>query len=280
MTRVIALGSRTECDDDAALVAVESMELDAEVIVAGRPGPGLVDLLDPNVPTVLVDAVVAPGEPGTIVELSLEALFERLDAESSVSSHGLGCAEALRLAVALGRRLPRGRFVGIVAEQTKPGRGRSASVTSALPKLRDAVQRAIDGAIVPVVQIPDGVPTEARRLFEEFLAAESLDHATLGSMLTAHVADISALADGDAAPNLPLALTLAKLCRELLGEAGRRDDPEVARLVQAAVQYFIHDDDGDRDLTSPHGLDDDLAVCNAVAKAVGRDDLVKTAPSR
>ena len=139
MIRVIALGSRTACDDDAALIAVESMQLDADVRLAGRPGPGLVDLLDPAVPTVLVDAIVSAGAPGSIVTLPLHELVDRVQAEGSISSHGLGVAEALQLARALGRPLPEGSFVGIVAGQTKPGLGRSPEVERALPGLRDAI---------------------------------------------------------------------------------------------------------------------------------------------
>jgi len=143
MTRVIVLGSRTACDDDAALEAVESMCLDAEVVMAGRPGPGLVDLLDPDVPTVLVDAVVAPLEPGSVVEFALADLVERAGSGASVSSHGLGGGQALRLVRALGRRLPPGTFIGIVAGNTKPGQGRSSAVSTGLPSLRDAIGAAV-----------------------------------------------------------------------------------------------------------------------------------------
>lgn len=143
MIRVIALGSRTECDDDAALEAVESMSLDAEVVIAGRPGPGLVDLLDPQVPTVLVDAVLAPLQPGSLIELPLADLARRVEAGAIISSHGLGGGQALRLAEALGRRLPPGTFVGIVAGNAKPGQGRSRAVSAGLPSLRSAIDAAV-----------------------------------------------------------------------------------------------------------------------------------------
>lgn len=143
MTRVIVLGSRTACDDDAALEAVESMSLDAEVVMAGRPGPGLVDLLDPDVPTVLVDAVVVPLEPGALIELPLADLVRRVEAGAPISSHGLGGGQALRLAQALGRRLPTGTFVGIVAGNSKPGQGRSSAVSKAVPSFRKTIAAAV-----------------------------------------------------------------------------------------------------------------------------------------
>ncbi len=43
------------------------------------------------------------------------------------------------------------------------------------------------------------------------------------------------------------------------------------RLVQAAVRYFIIEDDADSDLDSILGLDDDAQVVNAVLKHLGRE---------
>lgn len=60
-------------------------------------------------------------------------------------------------------------------------------------------------------------------------------------------------------------------CRALL--AGEWDE-ERRRLVQAAVTYFLMEDDEEPDLDSVAGLDDDAEVFNAVARAVGRADLV------
>lgn len=48
------------------------------------------------------------------------------------------------------------------------------------------------------------------------------------------------------------------------------------RLVQVAVRYFVMDDDGDDDLASAFGFDDDVEVFNAVAGELGRDDLLIT----
>lgn len=45
------------------------------------------------------------------------------------------------------------------------------------------------------------------------------------------------------------------------------------RLAQVAVRYFVLDDDGDDDLMSPFGLDDDVEVFNAVVARIGHADL-------
>lgn len=48
------------------------------------------------------------------------------------------------------------------------------------------------------------------------------------------------------------------------------------RLAQVAVRYFVMDDDGDDDLASAFGFDDDVEVFNAVASELGREDLLIT----
>lgn len=60
-------------------------------------------------------------------------------------------------------------------------------------------------------------------------------------------------------------------CRALLDTEW---DEESRRLVQGAVTYFLLEDDEEPDLDSVAGLDDDAEVFNAVARALGREDLV------
>ncbi len=50
--------------------------------------------------------------------------------------------------------------------------------------------------------------------------------------------------------------------------------PQSHQLVQVAVRYFVMDDDGDDDLASPFGFDDDVEVFNAVAHELNRPELV------
>lgn len=46
--------------------------------------------------------------------------------------------------------------------------------------------------------------------------------------------------------------------------------PRAVRLLaQVAARYFVLQDDGDDDLTSPYGFDDDVEVFNAVVEALG-----------
>ncbi len=143
--RVIALGSVMSRDDGAALAAgrVLQGDADAEVILAGRPGPGLLDLLDPDRPTVILDVVREGALAGRVVELDLAALAGAAVARDTRSTHGLGVASALRLGAALGRALPVGRFVGIGGARFDPGEALTPDVTAGIDAMVAAARRAI-----------------------------------------------------------------------------------------------------------------------------------------
>jgi hypothetical protein len=70
-----------------------------------------------------------------------------------------------------------------------------------------------------------------------------------------------------------LARDIGRVCEGLL-DAVTEETPElVLRQIQAAILYFVTEEDGDSDL-SIGGLDEDAAVANAVACHLGREDLV------
>lgn len=138
--RVIALGSALHRDDGVALVAAKALDDSGlDVRLAGRPGPGLLDMLDPSVPTLVLDAVRGV-EPGTLVELTLDEVAR--EAAVRTSSHGLGVAEALQLGFALGRALPRGRFIGLGGARFDPGEGLSPAVAARADVYVDAIRAA------------------------------------------------------------------------------------------------------------------------------------------
>ena len=143
--RVIALGSLMSRDDGAALIAARALEQDAavELIAAGRPGPGLLDLLLPERPTVLMDVVRRGAVPGRVLELELDVLAGAGIAGDGLSSHGLGVADAFRLAVALDRVIPPGRFVGIGGLRFDPGDELSPDVRAGIGSLVSAARAAV-----------------------------------------------------------------------------------------------------------------------------------------
>lgn len=150
--RVIALGNEAAGDDGAALAAAQiagrsgdvDVDGDIDVILAGRPGVGLLDLLDTSAPVVLVDVVRTGARPGALVELPLAAIVDRAVASAPASSHGFGPAEVLALAHGLGRALPRGVFLGVEGARFEAGAPPSEGVAIAIPALAAAIRRAAE----------------------------------------------------------------------------------------------------------------------------------------
>ena len=144
--RVIALGHELASDDGAALLAARRLkgEPGVELVLAGRPGAGLLDLLDPDVPTVLLDVVRLGAAAGSLVELRIEDLaMASIDAKP-LSSHGFGAAEAFKLAAALDRRLPPGIFLGIGGRRFEPGTALDPEVEAGIDDLVTATRAAIE----------------------------------------------------------------------------------------------------------------------------------------
>jgi hydrogenase maturation protease len=141
---VIALGNEAAGDDGAALAAAK---LAAEgsgihLVLAGRPGVHLLDLMETGAPMVLVDVVRTGARPGALVEMPLEAVVDRAVRSAPTSSHGFGPAEALALARSLGREPPRGIFLGVEGACFEAAAKRSEGVEQAIPALAAAIRRA------------------------------------------------------------------------------------------------------------------------------------------
>lgn len=144
--RVIGCGTPDAGDDAAGLLAVrvarDALAAIRGVDVVESASPlDVVHLLEGVDAVIVVDAVRAPlggREPGELVRA--EAGPDGLPAEvrSSLSSHGLGLAEAVGLAAALGPT-PRVVLLGVEIEDVTSGGGLSPAVAGALPALSAAI---------------------------------------------------------------------------------------------------------------------------------------------
>ena len=122
--------------------------------------------------------------------------------------------------------------------------------------------------------MPAGIPSDAHALMTRLLAEDPLPPDQLRQNLRTHLASVEEAATLNPHLEPALARWLVQVCDALLDEAASQGTEGARRLVQAAVRYFIEDDDGEHDLTSVVGLIDDAEICNAVARALGRGDLV------
>jgi hydrogenase maturation protease len=142
--RIVALGNQDRGDDGAALLVAERFSDAASVIMAGRPGSGLIDLLSPCQSCILLDVTSSGAPAGTIHQIPLDDLNPATLPDARVSSHGFGPGEALALARTLGRQLPNGYFIGIEGECYDLGTGLSPAVEGALPLFEEKIRRALE----------------------------------------------------------------------------------------------------------------------------------------
>lgn len=154
--KLIVLGNEAAGDDGAAFVAVnkivkkatvfeatENTDAIPSIVFAGRPDTELLDLLDSPESVVLVDVVLESGQPGHVIRLSFDELITGIIPVTSVSSHGFGPAEVLKLGQVLGRPLPNGCFVGIEGMSFDVGQPLSEPVALAMDEFVDCIQAAI-----------------------------------------------------------------------------------------------------------------------------------------
>ena len=118
----------------------------------------------------------------------------------------------------------------------------------------------------------DDMPVEYRDRFAALLldraaVAPAVLEGELAEYMSA-VRQLAALTHLDLGAAERIGETLRALIRAPgAGDAGAR------RLVQAAVRYFVREDEDD-EITGVLAFDDDVQVLNAVCRALGRADLV------
>ncbi len=144
--RIVGCGNPDAGDDAAGLVAVERarplVPTDVEVVTAPT-ALHVLDLLEGADIVLLVDATRTAGAarpPGEVVRVESGDDGLPVVLRSSLSSHGLGLAEAVGLAAALGP-VPRVVFLGVEVGDVRMGRDLSPAVDAALPALVEAIVR-------------------------------------------------------------------------------------------------------------------------------------------
>ena len=119
----------------------------------------------------------------------------------------------------------------------------------------------------------DGIPEASKELWTKLVVEERRPVHELVKEVKLYqqaIAQRSTVRNADVDPTLGNALADASM--KLLTTL-RDDTPEERRVaIQAAVRYFVIEDDADSDLDSILGLDDDAEVVNAVLKHLGHDD--------
>jgi hypothetical protein len=115
-------------------------------------------------------------------------------------------------------------------------------------------------------------PLEMDRFVAACVPTDSEEFAGLRLRVAGHLAWVRAQSESFPAVDIDTAARIAATLGHLLDEPDAYDADERA-LLRGAVDYFVMRDDGEDDLRSPIGFDDDARVVNAVVDALGRSDL-------
>jgi uncharacterized membrane protein YkvA (DUF1232 family) len=118
-----------------------------------------------------------------------------------------------------------------------------------------------------------GIPHESQALFDRLHDAPLVPVAELRAELKEYAARLATTTAANKLLDATLAESITQCCEGLLDMLEQEADEATRRLVQAAVRYFVVEEDVEPDRDSLWGLDDDAVVCGAVAYHLGRDDL-------
>ena len=140
---IVGCGNPTAGDDSAGLEIVrrlsESGDCGCGLRAETAPGVELLEIFPLADVILFVDAVTSGAGPGTLYLTSLPSKELEPRALGSLSSHGWGLAEVLKLAHALGRTTPRLFLLGIEAGTVAHGDSRSAAVDQAITTVVERV---------------------------------------------------------------------------------------------------------------------------------------------
>ena len=121
------------------------------------------------------------------------------------------------------------------------------------------VDRVIDG-------LPDAVAVLIRRLLNE----PGLSRQELRRRISGYMVSIESRARELDFIDVHLAQSIADDCHRLIDTLGAAPTEEHRRVVQAAVLYFVMDEDAEGDTTSLIGFDDDRLVVDVVLDEIRR----------
>ena len=144
-TLVIGVGNPLARDEGVGVRAVErlracTLPAGVRVLDAGTDLLAVLPQMSRADRVVLVDAVRAGGEPGTIYRVTLEDLLAKAKAEPRWRlAHDLSVVSAIRLAEATGTSLPPTVLIGVEPGEVALGEGLTPPVEAALDPLIEKV---------------------------------------------------------------------------------------------------------------------------------------------
>ena len=117
------------------------------------------------------------------------------------------------------------------------------------------------------------IPVEYRERFELLLQTTLVGAESLRQQVQAYITTVRKVGPLVALIDVDEAEALAAASLVLIAAADSHPSDQANALVQAAVLYFILEED-DEEVTGVLGFDDDIQVMNAVSRGMARPDLV------
>ena len=112
------------------------------------------------------------------------------------------------------------------------------------------------------------LPEESRSTFARLMERTVRTPEAMREQIPHYVAAIERAAASGYGPPLRIGKAIAVDCEALL-DRWNDVDASAQRLIRAAVEYFLLSRDGDDDLATPEGLDDDAVVVSTVRAHLG-----------
>ena len=126
----------------------------------------------------------------------------------------------------------------------------------------------------PTERVLRALPASAAAIFEGFLAEGRVPATELRAQIPSYVAELELATRTQEFLDIGLAKKVANQCLGLLDGIDVDTSEETRKLIQAAVRYFLLEDDADSDKRSLIGFDDDARVVELVAREIGREDVL------
>ena len=124
----------------------------------------------------------------------------------------------------------------------------------------------------------DGLSRREAQRVQALIATDLPGASELRAAIASYLTDIAREARRNEFLDLALARSVAAALEKLI-DGSSTFELSHRRLVAAAVAYFVDADDAAHDMASPIGFEDDARVVNAVARAIGRDDVAIPLPN-
>lgn len=122
-------------------------------------------------------------------------------------------------------------------------------------------------------EVMNDIPIEYRDRFHELLQQPERTRDELRRDVVAYITMVKQVGQMVKLLDLSMAEKLCDVALSLLDRLREDAPPPSLRLVQAAIQYLVLEEE-DEEITGVLGFDDDVQVMNAVCRVVGQTALV------